>query len=181
MHVSSRARRYARALAGAAADASAEVRVRAELEGLRAFFESKPVARLVLESPVSASARKNDLLAAIRAAADFSHLTLNLLRLLVENRRFTLFPGIVEGFREELRRRAGIVQATVRTAQPLEEAQRLALREALRVVAGTKDVELIEERSPELVAGVVTKIGSVVYDGSLASQLGRLRRHLISE
>jgi F0F1-type ATP synthase delta subunit len=44
-----------------------------------------------------------------------------------------------------------------------------------------KDVEVIASVDSSLIAGAVTKIGSVVYDGSLANQLGRLRQQLISE
>jgi len=181
MHVSSRARRYARALASVAVDEKLEERVLAELQGLRDFFEEKPMARLVMESPASTTARQGDLLRAIGSAHDFTTPTQNLLRLLVANGRFHLFPEIVEGYAEELRRRAGIVRATVRTAQPLEAEQEAALRQVLESVTEGKKVQLVVKEDPELIAGTVTRIGSVVYDGSLANQLGRLREQLVSE
>ena len=181
MHVSSKARRYASALADVTLEAGTEAQVQAEIEGLLEYFDAQPVAKLVLESPASTTARQHELLAAIAKAHAFNDATRNLLALVTENRCFSLFGEMVVGFGEELLRRRGIVKANVRSAKPLTEEDSKSLSEALGKLVGGKTVDLVVEEDPSLVAGAVTQIGSVVYDGSLASQLDRLRQELISE
>lgn len=181
MHVSSRARRYARAALKVVSDPEAGKRLLTELEGVLGFLEERPVGRLVLESPATAAGAQRDLLAAIARAHDFAPTTLNLLRLLVDNRCVHLLDEVAEAIRGELRAREGVVLAHVRTADPLGPEEEKALKESLRAATGCRDVELDVEEDPSLVAGAVTQIGSVVYDGSLAHHLGRLREQLISE
>ena len=181
MHVSSRALRYARIVARVAADEKCEEQVQAELEGIREFLRERPHARLILESPAASSQAQGDLMKAIEEAHAFSDVTRNTVRLLVADGRFQLFPEVVEGVGDELRRRRGIVRASVTSAQPLGPDQLAAVKRAVQKISQSQDVELDVELDPELIAGAVTRIGSVVYDGSLATALTRLREQLISE
>ena len=181
MHVSSKALRYARVLARVAAEKNIEDRVQAELGGIRGFLDERPIARLILESPASSAPAQGDLLRAIEGAHDFSDVTRNALRLLVEDGRFALFGEVVEGFNEQVRRRKGVVRASVTSAQPLGDDQLAAVKSAVQKIAQAQEVELVVDEDPELIAGAVTRIGSVVYDGSLSTALTKLREQLISE
>jgi F-type H+-transporting ATPase subunit delta len=173
--------RYARAVARVAVEQGVEERVQAELEGILGWLRERPVARLILESPASTARAQGDLLRAIGGAHDFSVVTRNSVRLLVDDGRFALFAEVVEGVAEQVRRRKGVVRARVTAARALSDEQREALAGAVREVAQAKQVELVVDEDPDLIAGAITRIGSVVYDGSLATALTRLREQLISE
>ena len=68
------------------------------------------------------------------------------------------------------------------TAQPLADPERETLRGTLeRTLASGKEVRLDLTVNPELLGGAVIRVGSVVYDGSLVSQLNQLRQQLIAE
>lgn len=181
MHVSSKALRYARVLARVAAEKNVEDRVQTELEGIREFLDERPIARLILESPAASTPSQGELLRSIEGAHDFSDVTRNALRLLVEDGRFGLFGEVVEGFAEQVRRRKGIVRASVTSARPLGGDEVAAVKKAVQKIAQAQEVELVVDEDPELIAGAVTRIGSVVYDGSLSTALTRLREQLISE
>jgi len=182
MHVSATARRYARAMARVAIQHRIEKTVGVELEGLWGFFRDVAPARLVLESPASSHEQCAGLLDRVEAAVDLSPQVRNLLRVLVDEGRFPLFRQVVEGYRREIDRYHGVVEVEVATAQPLADAERETLRGTLqRTVAGGRDVRLDLTVNPELLGGAVIRIGSVVYDGSLKSQLDQLRQQLIAE
>jgi F-type H+-transporting ATPase subunit delta len=182
MHVSATARRYARSLARVAIQHRIEKTVGTELEGLWGFFRDVPTARLVLESPASTRQQCQELLEKIEAAVELTQQVKNFLRVLVEESRFPLFHEIVEGDRLEIDRYHGVVAVAVATAQPLDDAERETLRGTLqRSVTGGQDVRLDLTVNPELLGGAVIRIGSVVYDGSLVSQLNQLRQQLIAE
>jgi len=182
MHVSATARRYARSLAKVAIQHRIEKTVGAELEGLWGFFRDVPRARLLLESPATTRQQSSDLLDRIEKAVELAPQVKNLLRVMVDERRFPLFREIVEGYRREIDRYHGVVEVEVATAQPLDESERETLRGTLqRSVAGGQDVRLDLTVNPELLGGAVIRIGSVVYDGSLVSQLNQLRQQLIAE
>ena len=182
IHVSATARRYGRALAKVAIGGRLEKTVGVELQGLWDYLRDSPVVRLTLESPATTKERRAALVESIVKTVSFSEFTANFLRVLAEERRFGVFREIVEAYRVEVDRYHGTVEVEVTSAQPLDEGQREALRGTLqRSVAGGKDVRLDLKVDPTLLGGALTKVGSVVYDGSLAHQLERLRHQLISE
>jgi F-type H+-transporting ATPase subunit delta len=181
VHVSSKAMRYSRAISRVATAKGIEDQVLSELGGIAEFLGERPVARLILESPAASSQSQGDLLRAIGGAHEFSEVTRNTLNLLVGDGRFQLFAEVVEGLAEQIRRRKGVVRASVTSAKPLSAEQLASLKKAVGKIANARDVELVVDEDPELIAGAVTRIGSVVYDGSLATALTRLREQLISE
>ena len=182
MHVSSNARRYGRALAKVAISHRKEKTVGEEIAGISAYFRDNALPRLVLESPASSAVQQDRLLSALESAVDFSPFTKNFLRLLVEGGRFRLLGEIAEAYRQEVDAYHGVVEVGVTTASPLADAERDALKGTLaRALAGGKQVRLEVHVDPSLVAGLSTRIGSVVYDGSLDHQLHQLRQQLVSE
>ena len=183
MHVSSPAKRYARALARVAIAGKLEKTVGVELQGLRDWFTETPAARLSLESPATRSETKKRAIEQIaKALPQLSHFTRNTLEALVEHQRFQLFDEVVEGYRREVDSYHDVVEVSVVSATPLDESQREALKGTLqRTIGGGKDVRLDLSLDPRLIAGVIARVGSVVYDGSLRQQLGQIRQQLISE
>ncbi len=87
-------------------------------------------------------------------------------------------PDLAAAYRERLLAHQNIVRAEVTSAAPLSPEKTKALEDSLSKVTGKK-VELSVSVDPELLGGVVAKIGSTVYDGSVKTQLQRMRQELV--
>jgi F-type H+-transporting ATPase subunit delta len=102
---------------------------------------------------------------------------LNLVLLMVRRGRPAAIPRMVEHFETLLRRERGIALAEVRTALPLEDADRTALIERLKAMTGDR-VEIDEVVDSELIGGIAVRIGDQLYDASVRNRLERLRARL---
>lgn len=100
-----------------------------------------------------------------------------MLLLLAKSHKLDLVPGMAAAFRSRLHAHQNIVRAEVTSASPLSPEQAKALAESLGRVTG-KNVDLSVSVDPALIGGVVATIGSTVYDGSVRTQLARLRAQL---
>ncbi|HYH85973.1 MAG TPA: ATP synthase F1 subunit delta, partial [Pyrinomonadaceae bacterium] len=102
------------------------------------------------------------------------------LQVLLQNHRLADLSEINRQFVQELDRRAGVVNAQVTTARPVSSEMQEALRARLAEVTGSK-VRLEFGVDNDLIGGVVTRIGSTLYDGSVRGQLQQIRRKMIGE
>ncbi len=100
-----------------------------------------------------------------------------MLLLLAKGQKLGLVPGMAAAFRSRLHAHQNIVRADVTSAAPLSPEQTTALAESLSRVTG-KNVELSVSVDPALMGGVVATVGSTVYDGSVRTQLARMRAQL---
>jgi F-type H+-transporting ATPase subunit delta len=105
--------------------------------------------------------------------------TRNLVKLLIERDRAALIPEIREIFDDQLRAERGVAVATVTTADPLSDTERDLVREKLESLTG-KHVELALTVDPEIIGGIIIRIGDQVIDGSVRNKLERMRARLIS-
>ena len=182
------ARRYARALAEiifAARLPAAQPRVEVQqakqhLTDFAALLRQHAALRTVLASPAVAKEQKLALLDRLRARLGLSELTRNFLAVLLDHRRLDLLEQVLEAFDQEVYARLGIVPVEVTTAFPLDANQEKLLEERLAALTGTQ-VELRFRQSPEILAGVVARLGSTIYDASLRAQLRRLQQQLTSQ
>ena len=101
----------------------------------------------------------------------------NLVHLLIERRRTAIISEIVSGFDEAILTERGIVLADVTTAEPLDEAGQATVRAQLQRIVG-KQVELRLRTDPEIIGGIVARVGDQLIDGSVINQLRRLRARL---
>jgi F-type H+-transporting ATPase subunit delta len=100
------------------------------------------------------------------------------LRILLKNARLGDLNAVTSRFAAVLEERAGMVSAEVLTAQPLSTEQQTVLQTKLQNITGKK-VNLNFKIDPEIIGGVVTRIGSTVYDGSVKNQLEQFREQMI--
>jgi len=98
----------------------------------------------------------------------------------VDNARLANLPSIAEVLHLEREAGQGMVSATLTTAAPLTPELTSRATSALERLSGRK-VNLTVEVDPGLLGGAVTQVGSMVYDGSLKTQLARLRRTMGEE
>lgn len=176
------ASRYAQALADAVFAPGSSVDARQTASELRSFeslVKSSHELRNVLLSPAVPTARKRAVVRRIGDASGFSSIVRNFLYVMIDRRRTDLLGEAAEAFETAIDERLGFVRAKVASAAPLPERQQAAVQEALSEVAG-KQVRCDFSVDPSLIGGVVARIGSTVYDGSVRSQLDTLRQRLVS-
>jgi F-type H+-transporting ATPase subunit delta len=173
------ARRYAQAAAELAeADGILEA-VGRELDRFAALLTADDGALGdALSSPVFTSEERKGVLDALLPRMGLSQLTVNLLHVVNDKRRFALVPAIALAFRGLADTRANRARITVQTATPLDAALERDIREMLGRVTG-KQVILTSEVRPELIGGVVARVGDTVYDSSIRTRLEELKRALL--
>jgi F-type H+-transporting ATPase subunit delta len=96
---------------------------------------------------------------------------------LLQNQRLTEVPEINRKLAEILDERAGMVAATVTTARPVPNDIQRSLEQRLTAVT-QKKVRLNFEQDPDLIGGLVTRIGSTAYDGSVRNQLELIKERM---
>ena len=174
------ARSYAEALTEAAAAQNALGAVGDELRAFAALVRESDDLRAVFASPAVQTGEKEKVLEAIIERAKPLPLIANFLRVLLRNNRLHQIEDVQQAFAEELDRRLGVISAEITTAQPITESERALLESRLVALTG-KRVKLNFSTDPELIGGVVTRIGSVIYDGSIRTQLDAIKRRMTGD
>ncbi len=171
------ARRYARAVFELGSDPAARARLLASLDALALEITGNPELVNVLLTPIHPRNERKAVLnelgerlgtpTEVRAVAD----------LLVDHNRATLLPAIRDALRALVDEEAGRVEARVSSARPLDAAAQEQLRRAIsrRVNA---DVTLVVEIDPTLIGGIVARVGDLLLDGSIRTQLETLGTNL---
>jgi F-type H+-transporting ATPase subunit delta len=177
--------RYARALAdavtgGKLATLLSPEQVEDQLQGFLGLMQESADLRNVLTSPAVKAKQKKALVETLGGKLDFSIVARNFLFILVDHKRIALLHEILPLFRVEIDQRQGIVQADVASAAPLGPEDRAKLEAALAQRTGKK-VRAAYRVDSTLIGGVVTRVGSTVYDGSVREQLKILRAKLSSQ
>lgn len=103
-----------------------------------------------------------------------------LLGLLSDRRRLDLLPEIAEVYARRLLDHQNVVQADVTTAAPLSPEATARLEAGLRTATG-KQITMRVTVDPSLLGGVVARVGSTVYDGSVRTQLRKMRDQLVAQ
>lgn len=178
MSVQAVARRYASALADVVLPANEAREVQGELKIWDEMLQSNPNLREVFANPTVALDKKRAVLNRLIEMARPRSTTANFLKVLLQNQRLTELGEINRKFAQTLDERAGVVAATVTTARPIAGAADEQLRGMLATLTG-KQVRIDFVTDPELIGGVVTRIGSTVYDGSVRNQLQQVKEKMI--
>lgn len=180
MSLRTSANRYAKALFDVAvAENNDLAQIDRDLAAVVAMMHESPeLAAASGRGAVTDEARTN-LMQAVAAAMTLSAPVTKLLVLLAKSRKLNLVPDLAISFRERLLAHQNIVRAEVTSAAPLTPEKTQALVESLSKVTGKK-VELSVSVDPALLGGVVARIGSTIYDGSVRTQLERMRQELVA-
>ncbi|HOC17282.1 MAG TPA: ATP synthase F1 subunit delta [Vicinamibacterales bacterium] len=172
------AARYARALMDVTRSEGGDLDgVERDLAAFVSLVDGEAALRRVLVNPALPAARKKALVAELLGRASLGPQVSKLLLLLAERDRLALLPDVLDHYRLRLLDLRNVVQAEVTTAVPLEAERIEALRAALAAMTG-RQVAMTTRVDPGLIGGVVTRIGSTVYDGSVKRQLERMREAL---
>jgi F-type H+-transporting ATPase subunit delta len=171
---------YARAFA----DAVFEVHVDPE----KTLVEAQAVAGLVAESkdlravweaPSITAEQKRAVLDSIVARDGISQTVRNFVAVLIDHRRINFLGRIVKQFERELNQRLGFTEAEITSAHDLDQTDRRTLEAQMEKLTGKK-VRARYSRDASVLGGAVVKIGSTIYDGSVAGQLERIKEAISS-
>jgi F-type H+-transporting ATPase subunit delta len=128
-------------------------------------------------NPTVAYEQKQNVLNELIARSKVRSTTRNFLRTLLKNQRLAELPEVNAKLAEILDERAGIVSAEITSARPVSASTKALLEEKLAEMTGKK-ARLTFATDESLLGGVVTRIGSTIYDASVSNQLSRLRDEL---
>ena len=171
------ARRYARALLDLARKQNEVARTEAELKTVAELFRKDPRARRFFESPNISRGEKTRFLEE-RLMPRVGRPIYGLFHVLLRRRRLDHLVAIADEFEKLAEKAQGITHATVRTAAPITDAQADRLTQVLmRRMGGT--IQLTREVDPSLLGGAAVSLDHKVIDGTLASELRRIRRALL--
>jgi F-type H+-transporting ATPase subunit delta len=172
-------RRYARALLDLADQAKQTERVAKDLADFSDSFEKSRELRTVFENPQVARATRQQVLTAVLDRMAVSPIVKSVLLMLADRGRLKHIGEVAAAFEQLAEQRAGKVRAEVTSAGPLDEAYYIELQKALEAATGKK-VVVVKKEDPSLIAGVVTRVGDRVFDGSVRSKLRELSEELLS-
>lgn len=174
------ANRYAKALADVVAEGKDLTQIKDAIHGFSKLLNSNAELQGVFYNPTIPIQQKRGVLDALIARMQSPKSVNNFLKLLLDNYRLHQLGEIAAAFDREMDRRVGVVTAEVTTAAPINDQERKSLSDKLNQMTG-KQVRLQFNADPEIIGGVVTRIGSVIYDGSIKNQLRQIEIRLRGE
>ena len=173
------AERYAGALVDVAIENKQAEQVKRELAAFAAIVRESAKLHAFLSNPTIARAGKHAAIEQLVARMGASRTLRNYLFVIVDQRRAGMLIEIEQAFSALLDARQGITQATVTSAANLTAEERVELDAALAKLTDRK-VQARFTTNTALIGGLVVRIGSTIYDGSVRAQLDRLRARMIS-
>ena len=174
------------AVLGRYARAYAEVAVKNKLNPEKTVAEFQQMAdvvsssrelRNVLQNPAVSREQKLKLLDSIIQHIGATKMLRNFLAVLIDHRRIANICDVLEQFKQELDRRMGIADAKVSSVRELSSAEKKLLEQQLAAITG-KTVRATYSKDASLLGGVLVRVGSTIYDGSVQGRLQRLRQEL---
>ncbi|HEY6213119.1 MAG TPA: ATP synthase F1 subunit delta [Vicinamibacterales bacterium] len=172
------AARYARAILDVAVKERADLeRIDRELPAFADLVKGNAALEHALLNPAVAAPKKKAAVVQLVERAGLSSIVAKVLGLLAERDRLILLPDLVAAYHDRLLEYRRIVRAEVTTAAPIAEPRAKAIQASLAKATG-RTVVLETKVDPSIVGGMIAKVGSTVYDGSVTRQLARLRARL---
>jgi len=178
MIAGSLARRYARAIFGIGVDNAKYEPLGNEIADVaRAMTTSKELTD-VMVNPVFPRSQRRKVLDKVLIRLGVSRTTRNFCYLLLDRERISGLPDIARALSTMIDEKIGRVKATVTSARPLSALQLQQLEQALEKSSG-KQVSMEKREDADLLGGVIAQLGDTRYDGSLRTQLDRMRDSLV--
>jgi F-type H+-transporting ATPase subunit delta len=174
------ASRYARALFDVALAESNPALVGSQLDGFVKTVAGHADLTRVFHNPAIPAKMKTGIVTQLVGQVELESPLRKLLLMLADRDRLTLLDEVAAAYHRRLLEHQQVVEAHVTTATPLEPERADAIARGLAEKTG-REVKLSTSVDPALLGGVVARIGSTVYDGSVARHLERLRAQLAQD
>ncbi len=175
------ARRYAEALVELGEESKCLDAVVADLKEFAQTLESSPELAAALSNPGFSRDEQNAVIRAVLGSAKYQTIARNFILLIVGNGRMGVYSEILSAIQARYDAIRGRVRAEITSATPLDQATLDTLAEHVRKLTGKSDVVLDAQVDPDLIGGIVTRVGDTVLDGSIRTQLSKLRGRLLGQ
>ena len=173
------ARRYAQALFEIGQETHSLESMVDQTRTLAQAYADNTELRAVIDSPLVLETQREAVLGELGARLGLSDSVCNTARLLSRRRRMSLLPLVAEALSHMSDAAAGVIRASVVSAQPLSDDYVSRMQQQLERMSGSK-VIVDCQVDPSLIGGVTTRLGDTLIDGSVRSRLQQLRDHLLS-
>jgi F-type H+-transporting ATPase subunit delta len=173
------ARRYARAVLDVALAEADPVVVEQQLAAAAELFEGHAGLWKVMTNPAVPAPKKRAMGDTMLPQLGVVPVVAKALQMLASRDRVALLPLIVEAYRDRLMDHQKVVRASVTSAAPLPADRVARLERELAAITGRK-VVMSAAVDPAILGGLVTRIGSTVWDGSVKRQLEKIRERLVA-
>lgn len=167
--------RYAAALFELAKEAGAIEAVEGDLSSLRAMLSQSDDLSKALASPLNSAEEKGGVIQALAEKAKFNALTANALGVAAANGRAGEIGDVARAFAALAAADRGVSSAEVESAAALTQKQLDSLQASLKTALG-RDIEIRAEVRPELIGGLIVKVGSRMFDSSLRTKLEGMKQ-----
>jgi len=148
------------------------------LQGFALLLEREPELKDALLNPVYGREDRWKLLLRMIEVLQMPTMVGNLMKLLFDKHRLGAVAGVSQAYQELVDEVEKVSRAKVKAAIPLDDATRKRLRQTLEKLTGTTVIMDVEE-DPGIIGGVLARVGDLVLDGSVRTQLFSLRESLI--
>lgn len=173
-------RRYAKALLELAEEAKQTPAVHKALAAFAETWASSDTLRDLFENPSVSAESRGKVLDQVATRLAAPPLLKNTLKLLADRGRMALLPELAAAFNGLAQTATGQVEAEVTTASPMPDKYYLELQKVLEKVTGKK-VLVVRKQDPSIIAGVITRVGDKVFDGSVRNRLTELKEQLLAQ
>ncbi|MBM3817712.1 MAG: ATP synthase F1 subunit delta [Acidimicrobiia bacterium] len=180
MNTRTSAARYARALLDVVVQEANPEQVEEQLAAFAELLEQHPDLQKALTSPIIPAAGKRGIVDDLATRLQMVPQLAKLLGVVADRDDVAVLPDLVATYRERLLEHRQIVRAEVVTAEPLTPEKSAQLQQQLAAITG-RTVTMTTRVDPALIGGAVARVGSTVYDGSMATQLERIRERLSTD
>jgi F-type H+-transporting ATPase subunit delta len=171
------ARRYAKALILIGKEDGKSEKYREELNDFISFLDNEKRLENAICNPLFAAKNRRNVLKAILDRANFSRALTSFLLLLFDKGRISFLRDIRDNYNKLADELKGILRANLVSAAELSDETLEQIRASLSKMTG-QQVLLETQQDPDLIGGIVTKIGDLVLDGSIRTQLQNMRESL---
>ena len=175
------AARYARAFSSVVLESKLDAqKVQQQLNDFSQTLAGSKDLREALMSPAIPLAQRIAVLDAVSQRAGIDRQVRNFLAVLTEHNRIGALDEVLAQYHQEMDRRLSVSEAEIVSARKLEDGERADLEKQAGALAGNA-VHVTFREDGSLIGGVVIRIGSMLYDGSVRGRLDRLRDQLVAD
>jgi F-type H+-transporting ATPase subunit delta len=174
------AKRYARAFFDIAVEEGKIEDYGRELAAFATLIAQNKALQEFLANPIFELKSKKNVIEELLGRSQISGRTANFLRLLVDKQRINFLGEVENAYREFMDKSLKKVRVSVKTPYPLTSELEGALKQRVAEMTG-KEVEMIVEDDTSLIGGLIVRVGDTMYDGSIKTQLGNIRKLLGEE
>ena len=171
------ARRYAKAIFAIGAQQGDLTKLGQDIRSLAKAMNTSAELMTALSNPAIRRSDRKKIIDGLLSAIGVQTASRNLVYMMLDGERMSSLPAISRELDQMIEEKAGRVGAEIISAKPLDPSQVSQITVALEKLSGKK-VTVTTRQDPELLGGVIAKVGDTIYDGSLRTQLRTLRDEL---